>query len=83
MARRLQIAFLFIAATSAVRTPPVTGQQCTDGEISFIFVNSHPVFDTGDLNDDRAFPWIYDVANGFHMETDEEFLKGELPIRGW
>ena len=78
MARRLQIAFLFIAATSAVRTPPVTGQQCTDGEISFIFVNSHPVFDTGDLNDDRAFPWIYDVANGFHMETDEEFLKGEL-----
>ena len=78
MVRHLQRTFLVIAATSTVSVSSAESQRCPEGEISFIFVNSHPVFDTSDLDGDRAFPWIYDFANGFHMETDESFLRREL-----
>ena len=81
MVRHLQRTLLIIAATSAVSPSSAESQRCPEGEISFIFVNSHPVFDTSDLDGDRAFPWIYDFANGFHMETDESFLRGELLFR--
>ena len=78
MGRRLQIACLFVAAMATVRATSTTAQQCPEGEISFIFVNSHPVFDTDDRDGGKESPWIYNVANKFHMETDEEFLRGEL-----
>ena len=78
MGRRIQIACLFVLATGTVRVSSAMAQQCPEGEISFIFVNSHPVFDTDERDGDSARPWIYNVANGFHMETDEEFIRGEL-----
>ena len=78
MGRRLQIACLFVAAIATVRATSTMAQQCPEGEISFIFVNSHPVFDTDDRDGGKESPWIYNVANKFHMETDEEFLRGEL-----
>lgn len=78
MARSLIRALILIVALAAARPAGLMGQACTEGEISFIFINSHPVFDTTNLGNERSFGWLFDFANWLHMETDEGFIGREL-----
>ena len=78
MARSLTRGWIVLVALSATRPAGLMGQECPDGRISFIFVNSHSVFDTANLTSGKSFEWLYDLANWLHMETDEEFIQGEL-----
>ncbi len=78
MARSLSRALILIVALIAARPAELVGQACTEGLISFVFINGHPVFDTAKLDDGRAFGWFFDFANWLHMETDEDFIRAEL-----
>ena len=80
MVSSLTRAFILLAALSALRPAGLVGQECPSGRISFIFINSHSVFDTPNLTDGKSFEWFYDFANWLHMETDEEFIEGELLV---
>lgn len=64
-------------------TPAVSlaGQICADGEVSSILVNVHSIFDTDASTDGSALPWFYNLANGIHADTNEDFLRGELLFR--
>ena len=62
-------------------TTPATalaGQVCPEGEVSSILVNAHSFFDTDPSTDGGALPWFYNLANGLHADTNEDFLRGEL-----
>lgn len=75
---RLNRALVLLVALTAAGPAELVGQECPDGQISFIFINSHPVFDSTNLTSGKTFQWLYDFANWLHMETDEEFIQGEL-----
>ena len=76
--RSLTGALILLAALTAAGPAGLVGQACPSGQISFIFINSHSVFDTTNLTTGKSFEWLYDFANWLHMETDEEFIQGEL-----
>ena len=77
-ARSLTRALILLAALTASGPARLVGQACPNGQISFIFINSHPVFDTTSLTNGKSLEWLYNFANWLHMETDEEFIQGEL-----
>lgn len=54
------------------------GQECPNGKISSILINSNSVFDTSNTDDKKSLQWLYDFANWLHMETDEDFIRAEL-----
>ena len=78
MTRSLRRALILIALMGAARPVGLTGQECAEGRISFIFVNSHPVFATANLSSGKSLGWFFGFANWLHMETDEDFIGGEL-----
>jgi hypothetical protein len=46
--------------------------------VSAILVTPHSIFDTDDSTDRGVLTWFYNVANGLHADTNEDFLRGEL-----
>jgi hypothetical protein len=46
--------------------------------VSAILVTPHSIFDTDDSTDRGVLTWFYNVANGLHADTNENFLRGEL-----
>ena len=78
MTRSLSRALILIVVLVAARPAGLVGQACTEGQISFVFINGHPVFDTANLEDGKSFGWFFDFANWLHMETRDEFIQREL-----
>lgn len=78
MGRRLTRALLLLGALSAGESAELLGQACESGRITSIFINGNPVFDTSGLDDGASFVWFYDFANSLHMQTDDDFVEGEL-----
>lgn len=56
-------------------------EACPRGEIAFIFIDNHGVFDTDEVTAERRFAWAYDLANSLHMRTDRSFIESELLFR--
>jgi len=81
MAHSFCRALILIAALGAATPSSLVGQECAEGRISFIFVNSRPVFDTANLSSGKSFGWFFDFANWLHMETDEDFIGREILLR--
>ena len=78
MARKLIRRLVLLAGIAAPGAVDLEGQACPQGRISFIFINSHPVFDTTNLSNGKSFEWLFSFANWLHMETDEDVIRGEL-----
>ncbi len=67
------LAFLGISSATAL-----AGQTCPQGEVSSIVINVHSIFDTDPSAESGALPWFYNLANGIHADTNEDFLRREL-----
>ncbi len=67
-----------LALLGTTSATALAGQECPDGEVSSILINAHPFFDTDPSTDGGAVPWFYNLANGLHADTNEDFLRGEL-----
>ena len=67
---------LFLLAAAGPST--VRGQECPRGEISYIFIDNHSIFDTSEMDEDTPFLWAYDLANTLHVETRPGFIRDEL-----
>ncbi len=67
-----------LALLGASSATALAGQVCPQGEVSAILVTPHSIFDTDDSTDRGVLTWFYNVANGLHADTNEDFLRGEL-----
>ncbi len=67
-----------LALLGASSATALAGQVCPQGEVSAILVTPHSIFDTDDSTDRGVLTWFYNVANGLHADTNENFLRGEL-----
>ena len=67
-----------LALLGATSATALAGQVCPQGEISAITVTPHSIFDTDASTDRGALGMFYNVANGLHADTNENFLRGEL-----
>ena len=67
-----------LALLGTTSATALAGQVCPEGEVSSILVNAHSFFDTDPSTDGGALPWFYNLANGLHADTNEDFLRGEL-----
>lgn len=54
------------------------GQECPQGNISYVFVDNRSIFDVADLDPDTRFLWAYRLANKLHMRTRRDFILDEL-----
>jgi hypothetical protein len=59
-------------------TSATAQQACPNGQITFIFIDNHSIFDPDDLREDQPFLWGYRLANAVHMRTRESFIRSEL-----
>lgn len=73
----LRSLLLTIVAVS-VAVAPGGAQECPHGRISYVFVDTHSIFDTSDMDEDTPFRWAYELANGLHMDTRDDFVRREL-----
>jgi len=62
-------------ATSATA---LAGQICPEGEVSEILVSPNSIFDSDASTDRGALSWFYNIANGIHADTNEDFVRGEI-----
>ena len=67
-----------LALLGTTSATALAGQVCPEGEVSSILVNAHSFFDTDPSTDGGALPWFYNLANGLHADTNEDFLRDEL-----
>ena len=67
-----------LALLGASSATAIAGQVCPQGEVSAILVSPHSIFDTDASTDSGALTWFYNIANGIHADTNEDFLRGEL-----
>lgn len=58
-----------------------SAQECPNGRISNIFVDSHSIFDTSQIDEDARFSWVYGLANSLHARTKADFLEAELLLQ--
>ena len=58
--------------------PAAAQDACPEGQIAFIFVDNHSIFDPEDLREGQRFLWGYRLANAVHMRTRESFILSEL-----
>ena len=56
----------------------IQSQDCSQGEISHIFVDNHSIFDPETLPEDDRIRWAYVLANRIHVRTRESFIRREL-----
>lgn len=76
MPLKLALLLTAIAAAPAVAQTALT--PCATGPISYIFIDNHSVFDTGDPDLDPRFSWVYRAANALHVRTRERVILREL-----
>lgn len=53
---------------------------CPAGEISYVFIDNHSIFDLDDLPVNR-FRWAFELANALHLRTRPSFIRRELQFR--
>lgn len=53
---------------------------CPAGEISYVFIDNHSIFDLDDLPVNR-FRWAFELANALHVRTRPSFIRRELQFR--
>jgi hypothetical protein len=53
-------------------------RPCPTGPISYIFIDNHSIFDTGDPGLDKRFSWAYRFANALHKRTKRSVIEREL-----
>ncbi len=73
--------FAFLAwclAALAVSAHHASAQECPNGRITNIFVDSHSIFDMSQIDEDIRFRWAYSIANSLHARTRADFLEAEL-----
>ena len=70
-----------LAVLATASATGLAGQQCPDGEISAVLVTPHSIFDTDTSTDGGTLPRFYNLANGLHADTNEDFIRGELLFR--
>ena len=76
-----QLAFSIPAAAQDPLAAVVEGDttaECTDGRISYVFIDNHSIFDTSDPELDDRFDWAYGIANALHIRTRESVIRREL-----
>ena len=78
----MHISRLIIAVAVALGLPSgLQGQSaCPAGEISYVFVDNHSIFDVDDLPVNR-FRWAFELANALHIRTRPSFIRRELQFR--
>ncbi|MEE8148640.1 MAG: hypothetical protein V3T24_13610, partial [Longimicrobiales bacterium] len=47
----------------ALPTHDASAQECPDGRITNIFVDSHSIFDMSEISEGAPFRWAYRMAN--------------------
>ncbi|MBX6362493.1 MAG: hypothetical protein IRZ00_01385 [Gemmatimonadetes bacterium] len=57
---------------------PASSPECRTGPISFIFIDNHSIFDTGDPLLSPRFAWAYGAANRLHVRTRPSVIRREL-----
>lgn len=62
----------FLAPTHAA------AQECSNGRISNIFVDSHSIIDMSQVEEGASFRWAYGLVNSLHARTRTDFLEAEL-----
>ena len=62
----------------ALPTHDASAQECPDGRITNIFVDSHSIFDMSEISEGAPFRWAYRMANSVHIRTREDFIESEL-----
>jgi hypothetical protein len=67
---------LLLPAIAGAQEPPPT--ECRTGEVTYIFIDNHSIFDTSDPTLDPRFRWAYDVANRLHIRTRPDVIRREL-----
>jgi hypothetical protein len=78
---RLLPAFLFlgVAILALASSPgPASAQECSEGRISYIFIDNNSIFDLSELDPDAKFRWAYELANRLHVRTREDFILDEI-----
>jgi hypothetical protein len=78
MAVYLRHTLTLLALLGATSAMALAGQVCPQGEVSAVLVTPHSIFDTDASTDRGALSMFYNVANGLHADTNENFLRGEL-----
>lgn len=63
---------------SAVSAHDASAQDCPNGRISSIFIDSHSIFDMSQIEEDTRGRWAYSIANSLHTRTRAGFLEAEL-----
>ena len=67
-----------LALLGTASATALAGQVCPEGEVSAVLVTPHSYFETDDATDGGTISWFYNLANGIHADTNEDFLRGEL-----
>ena len=76
LSRLVTAVFLALGLPSGLQ-----GQSsCPAGEISYVFIDNHSIFDLDDLPVNR-FRWAFELANGLHVRTRESVIRRELRFR--
>lgn len=74
----LAFALLFLLAAAAPLAAQSVPEPCATGPISYVFIDNHSVFNTGDPDLDPRFDWVYRAANALHVRTRERVILREL-----
>jgi hypothetical protein len=75
-----------VAAARALIPDGAAGQSatldtlsaCPEGRITAIFVDTHSIYDVGQVHDGGLLGWVYGTANALHVKTRESFVRREL-----
>ena len=73
--------FAWCLGALAVSAHDASAQECPNGRISNIFVDSHSIFDMSQIGEDTRGRWAYSIANSLHSRTKPGFLEAELLLR--
>jgi hypothetical protein len=74
----LKLALLLTAVAALPSAAQTVPAPCATGPISYIFIDNHSVFNTGDPDLDPRFGWVYRAANALHVRTRENVILREL-----
>lgn len=65
----------------AVSAHDASAQECPNGRISSIFIDSHSILDMSQIEEDTRGRWAYSIANALHARTKAGFLEAELLLQ--
>lgn len=73
---------LYLLAFAPARASAQGGaESCPNGTISQLFIDNHSVFDLSDPDLNERFDWAYELANRFHVATNQDVIRREILVK--